>query len=445
MKKILTILIFLSAFTASLSAFEYADLNLELVNRKEERGKNILTLRDEEGQSFILTYINEPDKNTVKDILEQKDRIYDMKSFKIKQLVIAYSEVITEFHLTVNSFSYMGKTYKENFPAGLMFFYERRSMRYDFRVKSGAYFVRVDGVFDSASGLYKQLYDVINDPKKYLQNNSVKYAITKINELNRELQSVYSTALNAERSAEAVRSEMESRIGQTEQKLEGRISEVDAKVDKSTSELKSSFDEKISSLDSSLSGSISSLRSELNSKIDKNIKSLEEKLTAHIETVKSDLENEIDMLRSDLLSYVNRTRDKLAMSIEKTKDIIVDDWDQDTRALVSSENWGNEVTEEQLKLIAEIKRKNPSLDARGIRGILKEQDIKLRTKSVSAALVAIYGKENPSKEEIEEQVRQEEYMKKGVDAGVDVRNRSSTNSGSTNSGSTNSGDEKNSE
>jgi hypothetical protein len=84
-------------------------------------------------------------------------------------------------------FVYQGKDLLPHIPGGLFFVTAGEEVSFDFRVKSGDYFIRFQGQLIDEQSLLNHLSAAIDDPAQYIRNNDPTYLSSRIDGLRDQL------------------------------------------------------------------------------------------------------------------------------------------------------------------------------------------------------------------------------------------------------------------
>ncbi|HCM28962.1 MAG TPA: hypothetical protein DIC34_20895 [Treponema sp.] len=128
-------------------------------------------------------------------------------------------------------FSSGGRDLLSVVPSGLTFVVMGNSVDYDFRLKVGTYFLRLQGRFSGEAALIERMLGAIKDPAAYVRDNDPEYVARRLG----ELQEALSVAVDAASAAEIRTADLQARSAA----LEARASAAEARLAESEARLAS--------------------------------------------------------------------------------------------------------------------------------------------------------------------------------------------------------------
>ena len=120
---------------------------------------------------------------------------------------------------------YRGRDLLPNLPGGLSFASSGQEISYDFRVKSGDYFIRIQGQLVDEESLLNRLALAVDNPVIYIRNNDPSFLSARIDELRNQ-------ALAIVEQEKAAIGTLEQKNGELQGKLDALSSDQKASVDR---------------------------------------------------------------------------------------------------------------------------------------------------------------------------------------------------------------------
>ncbi len=209
----------------SVSAVDFSSIGMSVTGTRTENGTD-WTLLDDGAGEIVYSAQLDPDAK----------RLATMGSI-IKALRATDVLTVTRLEVTNNpdqlritvfpkSFVVEGQNLRAAVPGGLSFWYAKNA-EYDFRVISGAYAIRMSGLFTTMSELVKTVKLAWADPVAFLLQRDPQYAVRRITEisiavdaLRKDLEDqTTSTATSFEETRAALDLAIEERMAADEQQM----------------------------------------------------------------------------------------------------------------------------------------------------------------------------------------------------------------------------------
>jgi hypothetical protein len=105
-------------------------------------------------------------------------------TIRVTEIRAESSKGVDDYVLTFPSIQYEGREYSANVPGGLRLRFDGALM-YDFRVRSGDYFVRVRGVLMDEASLLAEIAKAVQDPGAYIAERDPSWLALRIEQLDK--------------------------------------------------------------------------------------------------------------------------------------------------------------------------------------------------------------------------------------------------------------------
>jgi hypothetical protein len=151
-------------------------------------------------------------------------------TIRVTELRAESSKGVDDYVLAFSSIVYEGREYSANVPGGLRLRFDGALM-YDFRVRSGDYFVRVRGVLMDEASLIMEIAKAVQDPGAYIAERDPSWLALRIEQLDK-----FNTQLDRRLD------QLDSRTIEVNRRLTQKTDETAALLDASTRELQSLVD-----------------------------------------------------------------------------------------------------------------------------------------------------------------------------------------------------------
>jgi len=109
------------------------------------------------------------------------------QSLTLAKVNLSIEEDTLRVLIIPSRFVYQGKDLLPHIPGGLFFATAGEGVTFDFRVKSGDYFIRFQGQLIDEPSLLNHLNAAIDDPAQYIRNNDPTYLSSRIDGLRDQL------------------------------------------------------------------------------------------------------------------------------------------------------------------------------------------------------------------------------------------------------------------
>lgn len=165
-----------------LYAYDWAQEGIAVIERSQVDGRTELTLKDEAGRTFSLSYSEEPDSSMLKKIVELKDEFYGWKDMEVQTLRFIYDQGGLDIALMPKSYDYHGVNMIPYMPSGMQFNYTH-ILRYNFRINVDRLFVRIAGDYANEEELSRKIADAVKNPDEYVRKRDPEYLLTRLEQL----------------------------------------------------------------------------------------------------------------------------------------------------------------------------------------------------------------------------------------------------------------------
>lgn len=195
---------------------------ITLVSRDASAGKTVLAFSTADGVAFGVEAGGEISEEVVRTALRLLDTLSAWKSLSPGTQNFRVEGDTVTLRLIPGSFVVGGKNYKPFVPSGLSFSAAGDRVEYDFRVKSGAYFLRFAGRLQNETTFLDRLKRAVDQPASFARDNDPDYLSRRIGELQEALE-----------ASDAKNSALETRLAAAEGRfaaLDGRLAALDARA-----------------------------------------------------------------------------------------------------------------------------------------------------------------------------------------------------------------------
>lgn len=183
MKKYPALIAFLVAFTVNIYAYDWTNDNVSIVNQAKDEDKTELKLKDETGNEFSVTYYEEIQAETAKNILKLKKNFYEWENMKVDSINFVASEGGLQISVIPKKYEYQGVDYNRYMPSGMLFTYTY-ALQYNFRITIESLFIRIKGDFSTETDLSKKLADAVKNPQEFVKKRDPEYLLQRIETLD---------------------------------------------------------------------------------------------------------------------------------------------------------------------------------------------------------------------------------------------------------------------
>ncbi|MFZ4617348.1 MAG: hypothetical protein ACOYM2_14290 [Rectinemataceae bacterium] len=228
----------------SVSAIDFSSIGMSVTGTRTENGTD-WTLLDDGAGEIVYSAQLDPDAK----------RLATMGSI-IKALRATDGLTVTRLEVTNNpdqlritvfpkSFVVEGQNLRSAVPGGLSFWYAKNA-EYDFRVISGAYAIRMSGLFTTMSELVKTVKLAWTDPVAFLLQRDPQYAVRRITEISI--------------AVDALRKELEDQAASTATTFEETRAALDDASSEAKSALEAAIEEQMAALETASSEQTAALQ-----------------------------------------------------------------------------------------------------------------------------------------------------------------------------------------
>ncbi|HUX41727.1 MAG TPA: hypothetical protein VMV83_11225 [Rectinemataceae bacterium] len=252
-KRILAVAAMAVFMLVGLSAADYASYGFTQTGTRTVDGIDYLVLVDDTGAEMLFSPLVEPGADRLNALKAIVSMLHSWSGLTLAS--IRATNDASQLRVTAVPSSLMTgpDDLKSALPGGLVFWYEK-AIDYDFRVMSGAYAIRMTGLFTSTADLLVSLRSAYKDPAAWLLNGDPEYAVKRISELTTRVDALETALKTASDSLTQTTSDLAS----TTDKLTATSEELSA----TKAELES-FEAAKASSDKSLSASTERLEAAL--------------------------------------------------------------------------------------------------------------------------------------------------------------------------------------
>lgn len=194
----LFLLILLLALAAG-SAADFAAHGFTQTGATTVDGVSYLVLSDPTGGEVLFSSLSEPTPERLEALKAVVATLRSWEGLTIASIRAANDESQLRITVLPSSLVVGGKELKGYLPGGLVFWYDR-ALDYDFRLLSGAYAIRMTGLFTTSADLDASMALAASDPATWLLRSDPEYAVKRIVELSARLDALEAALKTAQES-----------------------------------------------------------------------------------------------------------------------------------------------------------------------------------------------------------------------------------------------------
>ncbi len=187
------------------------------VSSDSAAGKTVSVYAFPSGLRFSVESSGPVDADAVDSALNLIDQLSSWKSVDPAVLRFRVEGKTATLRVIPSAFTVDGKDLKPFVPSGLLFSVEGEAVEYDFRVKSGPYFLRFNGRLQTESSFLERLGRAIDDPAAFALENDPDYLSRRIAELQEALE-----------ASDAKIAGLESALAERDERMKAAVAASDA-------------------------------------------------------------------------------------------------------------------------------------------------------------------------------------------------------------------------
>ncbi len=181
-KRILAFAAIAILVAAGLAAADYSSYGFTQSGTRNVDGIDYLVLVDDSGAELLFSPLAEPGADRLNALKSIVSMLHTWKGLTLSSL--RATNDASQLRVTARPFSLLSgaNDLSAALPGGLVFWYDK-AIEYDFRVLSGAYAIRMTGLFTTTADLLDSLSLAYKDPVTWLLRSDPEYAVKRITEL----------------------------------------------------------------------------------------------------------------------------------------------------------------------------------------------------------------------------------------------------------------------
>lgn len=188
------IILFLGLGIAFYGFTAWEEKGVTVVSSSLESGRNIAILRDKNG-NFSVSYTGQISNTIENRILALRSQILQWKNIEIKEMQFTVTNNEIEILLYPAKVIYNQIDMTNSLVSGMFFFYQE-DLSYDFRMVKDNKFMKIKGKFTSEEELLKKMLFAIQNPTLYIKQNTMDYALSKLEEQENEIEKLKNSIEN---------------------------------------------------------------------------------------------------------------------------------------------------------------------------------------------------------------------------------------------------------
>ncbi|MEI6387500.1 MAG: hypothetical protein WCQ50_12740 [Spirochaetota bacterium] len=181
-RSILVPLFIALAIGASVSATDFSSIGMSVAGTRTENGTD-WTLLDDGAGEIVYSAQLDPDAKRLSTMGSIIKALRATDGLTISRLEVTNNPDQLRITVFPKTFVVEGQNLRSAVPGGLSFWYAKNA-EYDFRVISGAYAIRMSGLFTTMSELVKTVKLAWTDPVAFLLQRDPQYAVRRITEIS---------------------------------------------------------------------------------------------------------------------------------------------------------------------------------------------------------------------------------------------------------------------
>jgi len=199
---------------------------VSLISRESSGGRVLYTLSDQKHGRFTIETVGLVSGATVRSALLLLETVDGWKSLSPGLPAFQADGETVRMRMVPQRFVASGRDLRPFVPSGLSFSALGEQVDYDFRVKSGSYFLRVQGRFQGEAAFLERVLRAVNDPALYARDFDTDYQARRLGELLELVSELEKSAIEKSAAMDKVVRELEARLAAAEahaDKMETRI------------------------------------------------------------------------------------------------------------------------------------------------------------------------------------------------------------------------------
>jgi hypothetical protein len=189
MKKILLFsAIYIIFSTVGLYSYDWSSKQFTVEKTEKSDIETILSLKDASGNPFTVTY-KELTNDKAEIIIKLNQQFRNWKDMQIDKLSFTVESNEIQVFVLPSKYDYKEVNIVPHIPAGMLFIYSDL-YKFNFRLVKDNYFIKIEGVFINEDSFSDSLVEAIKDPVKYLEKTNPLYIITKVSQMEENIQNL---------------------------------------------------------------------------------------------------------------------------------------------------------------------------------------------------------------------------------------------------------------
>jgi len=373
--------LFLTALTTAALAADPASVGLPERSRQAEAGMTRHELVDADGvQLFVLSGPELTDAQ-IQTVAVVHRALKGWTNMSFSSMRISIPGTRAEALLVPDRYSSDGLDLTGYLPSGMQFYFDNGYLEYDFRMKVGTIFLRVNGPFIDEAQLTARVVTAARDPIRFLERTDPAYLYLTLQQVTETLNKLDQAQQDTVKSLQGLVSDYEGLKSQRPL-LVSKLAEIDQEID--------STGEAIKKTDTTLTSAIDDLASALVS------------LNGQLAAQRDDLQKQLDGLRKeheDLVAQVGKLKeekDALSASHAAYAQSTGQEIEALRAAILTLHNTGflsgpKPMDPQLVKRVVELKGATPTMTTADILTTLKAESIKASAKQVDAIVWTYFG------------------------------------------------------
>lgn len=206
-KRIFAVLGLAFSTLVGLSALDFSPYGFTENGTRVVDGVNYTVLADTKGAELLFSQLVEPTPERLTALSSIVAMLHSWDGLTLASVRAVNDRGQLQVTAYPSSLLVGGKDLKANLPGGLVFWFDT-SVEYDFRVLSGAFAVKMSGLFTTSQNLAESLSLAASDPAKWLLMSDPEYAVKRITELSARVDTLESSLAAARSDIDGLRTSL---------------------------------------------------------------------------------------------------------------------------------------------------------------------------------------------------------------------------------------------
>jgi len=204
---------------------------VSIISRESSGGRTLYTMSGHDQGRFTIETVGVVSGATVRSALLLLETIDGWESLSPGRPSFQADGAIVRMRIVPDRFVVSGRDLRPFVPSGLSFSAQGEQVDYDFRVKSGSYFLRVQGRFQGEAAFLERVLRAVNDPALYARDFDTDYQARRLGELLDLVSELEKSAVEKGAAMDRIIRQLEARLAAAEAKANQIEKRVEANLE----------------------------------------------------------------------------------------------------------------------------------------------------------------------------------------------------------------------